>query len=81
MEHTVPELENKLSSEIQKEQIPSYLDCVGSKACPAKVALPFAVPWNLVAMQEARTRWVQDDFVHVYGHTRLYSKLSGELTT
>ena len=30
----------------------SYLDCIGLKACPAKVALP----WNLVAVQEARAR-------------------------
>jgi hypothetical protein len=29
-----------------------YLDCVGLKACPAEVALP----WNLVAAQEARAR-------------------------
>ncbi len=81
MEHTVPELENKLSSEVQKGQIPSSLDCVGSKACPAKFALPFAVPWNLVAMQEARTWWVQDDFFHAFGIQDYIAKLSGELTT
>jgi hypothetical protein len=34
----------------------SYLDCVGLKACPAEVALPVAVPWNLVAAREARAR-------------------------
>jgi hypothetical protein len=34
----------------------SYLDCVGLKAFPAEVALPVAVPWNLVAMWEAHER-------------------------
>src|SRR5208283_3894003 len=38
---------------------PSYLDFIGLKRCPPEIALPGGVPWNLVALDEARARGEQ----------------------
>jgi hypothetical protein len=34
----------------------SYLDCIGLRDCPAEVALPVGVPWNLIAARDAQLR-------------------------
>jgi hypothetical protein len=42
--------------EPSREALPSYLDFIGLKRCPAEVAMPVAVPLNLVALAEATAR-------------------------